>query len=49
MAKTFKNFIGGSWVAPSTGTWFENRMRLIETLKACHDAAAAIDELASEE
>ncbi len=30
-------------------TWFENRMRLIETLKACHDAAAAIDELASEE
>ena len=25
MAKTFKNFIGGSWVAPSTGTWFENR------------------------
>ncbi len=25
MAKTFKNFIGGAWVAPSTGTWFENR------------------------
>ena len=25
MAKTFKNFIGGSWVAPSTGTHFENR------------------------
>jgi aldehyde dehydrogenase (NAD+) len=25
MAKTFKNFIAGSWVAPSTGTWFENR------------------------
>src|SRR5512135_258277 len=25
MAKTFKNFIGGKWVAPSTGTWFEDR------------------------
>ncbi len=25
MAKTFKNFIAGSWVAPTTGTWFENR------------------------
>jgi aldehyde dehydrogenase (NAD+) len=25
MAKTFKNFIGGEWVAPSTGTYFENR------------------------
>lgn len=25
MAKTYKNFIGGAWVAPSTGTWFENR------------------------
>ena len=25
MAKTFKNFIGGSWVAPSTGAHFENR------------------------
>jgi acyl-CoA reductase-like NAD-dependent aldehyde dehydrogenase len=25
MAKTFKNLIGGSWVAPSTGTHFENR------------------------
>jgi aldehyde dehydrogenase (NAD+) len=25
MAKTFKNFINGEWVAPSTGTYFENR------------------------
>lgn len=25
MAKTFKNFIGGAWVAPTTGTYFENR------------------------
>jgi aldehyde dehydrogenase (NAD+) len=25
MAKTFKNFIGGSWVAPATGQYFENR------------------------
>ncbi|HQR16976.1 MAG TPA: aldehyde dehydrogenase family protein, partial [Gemmatimonadales bacterium] len=25
MAKTFKNFIAGAWVAPTTGTWFENR------------------------
>jgi aldehyde dehydrogenase (NAD+) len=25
MAKTFRNFIGGSWVAPSTGAHFENR------------------------
>jgi len=25
MAKTFKNFIGGAWVAPSTETWFDNR------------------------
>ena len=25
MPKTFKNFIAGSWVAPSTGTHFENR------------------------
>lgn len=25
MAKTFKNFIGGQWVAPSTGRYFENR------------------------
>jgi len=25
MSKTFKNFIAGSWVAPTTGTWFENR------------------------
>ncbi|HET7041667.1 MAG TPA: aldehyde dehydrogenase family protein [Gemmatimonadales bacterium] len=25
MAKTFKNFIGGQWVAPSTGKYFENR------------------------
>ncbi len=25
MAKTFKNFIGGQWVAPSTGKHFENR------------------------
>ncbi|HEU4569245.1 MAG TPA: aldehyde dehydrogenase family protein [Gemmatimonadales bacterium] len=25
MAKTFKNFIGGRWVAPSTGKYFENR------------------------
>jgi aldehyde dehydrogenase (NAD+) len=25
MADTFKNFIGGEWVAPSTGNYFENR------------------------
>jgi len=25
MAKTFKNFIGGRWVAPATGAHFENR------------------------
>jgi alpha-ketoglutaric semialdehyde dehydrogenase len=25
MAKTFKNFIGGEWVAPATGAHFENR------------------------
>jgi acyl-CoA reductase-like NAD-dependent aldehyde dehydrogenase len=25
MAKTFKNFIGGDWVAPSSGRYFENR------------------------
>lgn len=25
MPETFKNFIGGEWVAPSTGTYFENR------------------------
>jgi len=25
MAKTFRNFIGGEWVAPSTGAWLENR------------------------
>src|SRR5690349_18537166 len=25
MAKTFRNFIGGAWVAPSTGAHFENR------------------------
>jgi len=25
MPKTFKNFIAGAWVAPSTGTHFENR------------------------
>jgi aldehyde dehydrogenase (NAD+) len=25
MAKTFKNFIGGAWVAPRTGTYFQNR------------------------
>ncbi len=25
MAKTFKNFIGGKWVAPRTGTYFQNR------------------------
>jgi aldehyde dehydrogenase (NAD+) len=25
MAKTFKNFIGGRWVAPATGEYFENR------------------------
>lgn len=25
MAKTFKNFIGGRWVAPSTGKHFQNR------------------------
>jgi aldehyde dehydrogenase (NAD+) len=25
MADTFRNFIGGEWVEPSTGTYFENR------------------------
>lgn len=25
MTTTFKNYIGGQWVAPSTGAWFENR------------------------
>jgi len=25
MAKTYKNFIDGRWVTPTTGTWFENR------------------------
>lgn len=25
MAKTFKNFIAGAWVEPSTGTYYENR------------------------
>ena len=25
MAKTFKNFIGGKWVAPATGRYFQNR------------------------
>ena len=25
MAKTFKNFIGGTWVAPEGGTYFQNR------------------------
>lgn len=25
MAKSFKNFIGGEWVAPSNGVYFENR------------------------
>jgi acyl-CoA reductase-like NAD-dependent aldehyde dehydrogenase len=25
MAKTFRNFIGGEWVEPRSGAWFENR------------------------
>src|SRR5260370_33119170 len=25
MPETFKNFIGGQWVAPATGAYFENR------------------------
>ena len=25
MAKTFRNFIGGSWTEPRNGAWFENR------------------------
>ncbi|HRP07623.1 MAG TPA: aldehyde dehydrogenase family protein, partial [Gemmatimonadales bacterium] len=25
MAKTFKNFIGGQWVAAESGRWFQNR------------------------
>ena len=25
MAKTFKNFIGGTWVAPTTGAYIDNR------------------------
>src|SRR6266566_2394510 len=25
MSETFKNFIGGQWVAPATGAYFENR------------------------
>ena len=25
MAKTYKNFIGGAWVSPATGSYFENR------------------------
>jgi alpha-ketoglutaric semialdehyde dehydrogenase len=25
VAKTFKNFVAGAWVAPSTGSYFENR------------------------
>ena len=25
MAERFLNFIGGRWVEPSTGAWFENR------------------------
>ena len=25
MAKTFRNLIGGEWVAPSTGAYFDNR------------------------
>ena len=25
MAKTFRNFIGGEWVAPANGAYFENR------------------------
>jgi aldehyde dehydrogenase (NAD+) len=25
MAKTFKNFIAGAWVAPATGSYFDNR------------------------
>ena len=25
MAKTFKNFIGGQWVEPTTGEYMENR------------------------
>ncbi len=25
MPKTYKNFIDGKWVTPTTGTWFENR------------------------
>ncbi|HEX3928726.1 MAG TPA: aldehyde dehydrogenase family protein [Gemmatimonadales bacterium] len=25
MAKTFKNFVGGNWVAPTTGRYFQNR------------------------
>lgn len=25
MAKTFRNFIGGEWVAPAEGRYFQNR------------------------
>jgi len=25
MAKTFRNFIGGEWVAPANGAYFDNR------------------------
>jgi acyl-CoA reductase-like NAD-dependent aldehyde dehydrogenase len=25
MTKTFQNFIGGQWVAPANGAYFENR------------------------
>jgi alpha-ketoglutaric semialdehyde dehydrogenase len=25
MTTTYRNFIGGQWIAPSTGDWFENR------------------------
>lgn len=25
MAKTFRNFIGGQWIAPASGRYFDNR------------------------
>lgn len=42
MAKNFKNFIGGEWVEPATGEYFENRnpARWTEVLGQFPDSAS---------
>ncbi len=44
MAKNFQNFIGGQWVAPSTGEYFENRNPAdTDDLIGCFPASAPAD------